>query len=179
LANREPTKIAFEDGKALRVRRLLPPALTEVDRATEDAIASVLLTPYRALALAVQEAHRNFVTYAQIAALAQPTVVRRQAEDLARNELVRAASLRRARRRAYHAERPSDLPAPTTLAEFRLSAAAWEAETSGPDQARRLEEVFEKYLSVAEHATDEAVLVEAQARAVDVLRRMLAAKTTS
>ena len=60
-------------------------------------------------------------TFAHIAAgLVGPADVRRDAEALARNELVRTAALRGARRRAYHAERPSGMPAPATLAELHV-----------------------------------------------------------
>ena len=113
---------------------------------------SALLTPYRALALAVEEAQRNFRTFAHIAALAEPADVRHEAEHLARNELTRAAALRGARRRAYHAERPSDMPTPATLAELRVLSATWEPAAGAPDEAKQLEQAFEKYLSVAERA---------------------------
>jgi len=108
LGQRKPPEIAPSNGDAERVQRLLPLALAYP--ATEDGMHSALLTPYRALALAVQEAQQSFAAYAQIAALAQPSAVRQQAENLARKELARAAALRGARRRAYHAERPSALP---------------------------------------------------------------------
>src|SRR6185369_15261290 len=118
LARRESADGELNDGEAERVRRLLPPALAEADAAMEGAIASALLTPYRALALAVEEAQRNFRIFAHIAALAGSEDVRRDAEHLARNELGRAAALRGARRRAYHAERPSGMVTPATLAEL-------------------------------------------------------------
>lgn len=176
LGKRERAEIAPSNGEAERVQRLLPLALANPAAAMENAMRSALLTPYRALALAVQEAQQSFAAYAQIAALAQPSAVRQQAENLARKELARAAALRQARRRAYHAERPSDLPAPSTLAQLRALIPLWEAgtETGAPDQARRLAEAFERYLSVAERTENEEVLVEAQARATETLRRMLA-----
>lgn len=173
LAKREPTDTGLNDGDAERVRKILPPILAEADAAMEEAMCSALLTPYRALALAVQEAQRNFRTFTHIAALAELADVRRQAEDLARNELVRAATLRRARRRAYHVERPSNAPAPVTLAELHMLSATWEPAVGASDEARRLEQAFENYLAVAEHARDEAVLAEAQARAAAILHRML------
>jgi hypothetical protein len=140
----------------------------------EGAIGSALLTPYRALALAVDEAQRNFRTFAHIAALAEPADVIRDAERLARNELGRATALRAARRRAYHAERPSDMPALATLAELHAFSARWEPVAGAPDEAKQLEQAFEKYLAVAERARDEAVLAEAQARAAEMLHRILA-----
>jgi len=41
-------------------------------------------------------------------------------------------------------------------------------------KAQRGAQAFERYLSVAEHAMNEEMLTEAQARAAEVLRRMLA-----
>jgi hypothetical protein len=55
LAERQPAAGELNDREAETVRRLLPPALAEADAAMEEAIGSALLTPYRALALAVQE----------------------------------------------------------------------------------------------------------------------------
>jgi hypothetical protein len=173
LAKREPADAALKDGDAEKVQGLLPPAFAEADSAMEEAMRSALLTPYRALALAVEEAQRNFRTFAHIAALAEPAHVRQAAERLARNELMRAAALRGARRRAYHAERPSGLPAPATLAELHVLSARWEPAAGAPDEAKQLEQAFEKYLAVAERARDEAVLAEAQARAAEILHRIL------
>lgn len=174
LAKREQADAASsKDGDAERVRGLLPIAFAEADSAMEEAMRSALLTPYRALALAVEEAQRNFRTFAHIAALAEPADLRHEAEHLARNELTRAAALRGARRRAYHAERPTDIPTPATLAELRVLSATWEPAAGAPDEAKQLEQAFEKYLSVAERARDEAVLAEAQARAAEILHRML------
>jgi hypothetical protein len=81
--------------------------------------------------------------------------------------------LRGARRRAYHAERPSGMPAPATLPELHALSATWEPVAGAPDEAKQLEQAFEKYLTVAEHARDEAVLAEAQVRAAEILHRML------
>jgi hypothetical protein len=173
LARRESADSELSYGEAERVRKLLPLTLAEVDAATEGAIGSALLTPYRALALAVGEAQRHFRIFAHIAALAGPADVRRDAERLARNELGRAAALRGARRRAYHAERPSGVPVPATLAELHALSAPWEPVAGAPGEAKQLEQAFEKYLSVAERARDEAVLAEAQARAAEMLHRIL------
>ncbi len=174
LAKHEPAD-GGSGGEAERVRRLLPPALADADPAIEEARHSALLTPYRALALAVREAQRNFRAYAHVSALAQRADARRQAEGLAHSELVRAAALRRARRRAYHAERPRDAPMPATVAELRVLQTTWEPSIGAPYEARRLEQAFEKYLAVAEFARDEAVLAHAQARAAEILSRLLRA----
>src|SRR5262249_34905753 len=120
LAERDLAVTASKDGDAERVQRLLPPAFAKADAAMEEAMRSALLTPYRVLALAVDEAQRNFHTFVHIAALTEPADVRGAAEGLARKELVRACALRGARRRAYHAERPSGMPAPASLAELHM-----------------------------------------------------------
>ena len=132
----------------------------------EEAIGSALLTPYRALALAVQEAQRNFRTFAHIAALVGPADVRRDAEALARNELVRAATLRGARRRAYHAERPSGMPAPATLPELHALSATWEPVAGAPEQQAGA--AFPGGSCGGRALGDEAVLAEAQVRAAEV-----------
>jgi hypothetical protein len=136
LAKRKPDHTGLNDGEAKRVRKLLPPALAEADAAMGEAMRSALLTPYQAIALAVQEAQRNFRTFAHIAALAEPADVRWEAEGLARNELARAAALRGARRRAYHAERPSEMPAPATLAELHVLSARWEPVAGAPGRGK-------------------------------------------
>jgi rubrerythrin len=63
-----------------------------------------LLTPYRALGVAVHNEERAFGFYSHVAASTEDEAVRRQAEAFAREELGHAAWLRQKRRRAYHAE---------------------------------------------------------------------------
>ena len=63
-----------------------------------------LLTPYRALGVAVHNEERAFGFYSYVAANTEDEAVRRQAEAFAREELGHAAWLRQERRRAYHAE---------------------------------------------------------------------------
>jgi hypothetical protein len=163
------------DGVAARVRAVLPPGLADLGAATEEAMRSALLTPYRALAAAVRETGRRFAAFAQIAAAATAPDVRTRAEELARGELARAAALRKARRRAYHAERPAEQQAPATVETLRNLGAAWEQGTEGGSAHRRQRaaEAFERYLWVAEHAPDERVISEAQARAAAMLERIL------
>lgn len=81
----------------------LPP---EIGASWEEAQNSALLTPYRALAIAVVNEERAFALYSYIAAHAADPEVQRQAEALAGEELAHATELRVRRRRAYHREHP-------------------------------------------------------------------------
>lgn len=81
----------------------LPP---ELGASWEEARNSSLLTPYRALAIAVVNEERAFALYSYLAAQATDPEVARQAEAMAREELAHAAELRVRRRQAYHREHP-------------------------------------------------------------------------
>lgn len=98
----------------------LPP---ELSSSWDEVRHSQLLTPYRALAIAVTNEERAFAVYSYLAAQAEEPEVARQAESLAREELAHAAQLRVRRRRAYHSAHPERRrprrPAPETLAELR------------------------------------------------------------
>lgn len=85
----------------------LPPELGD---SWDDAQHSTLLTPYRAIAIAVTNEERAFVLYSYIAANAEEPDVARQAESLAREELTHAAALRVRRRQAYHHAYPGRRP---------------------------------------------------------------------
>jgi rubrerythrin len=71
----------------------------------DEITGSVLLTPYRAFAVAVENEQRAFALYAYLAAHADNAQVRAEAEKLGAEELRHAALFRRWRRRAYHRER--------------------------------------------------------------------------
>jgi rubrerythrin len=66
--------------------------------------ASRLTTPYRALAMAVQNEERAFAFWSYVAASAQDAEIKRTAEAMAREELGHVSTLRKERRRAYHRE---------------------------------------------------------------------------
>jgi rubrerythrin len=85
----------------------LPP---EIGASWNDVEHSLLLTPYRALAIAVTNEERAFALYSYVAAAADDPAVARQAESLAREELAHAAELRVRRRRAYHRAAPGAAP---------------------------------------------------------------------
>ncbi|MCR6630563.1 MAG: ferritin family protein [Magnetospirillum sp.] len=88
----------------------------------EGGLAS--LTPYRALGLAVANEERAFAFYTYLAALAEHPDIQRRAEALAREELNHLQTLRRMRRRAFHAQRGAQggeregLPRPRDSAHF-------------------------------------------------------------
>lgn len=71
----------------------------------DEISGSVLLTPYRAFAVAVENEERAFSFYAYLAAHAESGQIRAEAEKLGAEELRHAALLRQWRRRAYHRER--------------------------------------------------------------------------
>jgi rubrerythrin len=108
------------------------PAPEDLD---DDEVGSLLLTRYRALALAVRGEERAFAFYSRVAAAASDQDVRGLAEDLARDELAHAALLRRERRKAWRAERPDGRPRrppepPASLAELRAIIAETEAKAA-------------------------------------------------
>ncbi|MGE0649315.1 MAG: ferritin family protein [Alphaproteobacteria bacterium] len=73
--------------------------------AEADAGGPHLMTPFRALRLATDAEQRAFQYYIDIAAHATDDALRRQAEELANEELEHLARIRKERRRAWHAER--------------------------------------------------------------------------
>ena len=80
----------------------------------EEEGSSRVLTPYRALAIAVRNEERAFAFYSYVAAEARDEPMRKFAEELAKDELEHAFLLRRERRKAYREKgRPeaSQLPA--------------------------------------------------------------------
>jgi rubrerythrin len=76
----------------------------------DEVAGSALLTPYRALAVAVTNEERAFAFYAYVAAQAPRPEIAAAAEHLAREELRHAVALRQMRRRAYHRERGGKPP---------------------------------------------------------------------
>ncbi|MGE5767309.1 MAG: ferritin-like domain-containing protein [Bacteroidota bacterium] len=107
----EDHHVAMVAGLAERLHRRVPPAERftwrlppEVAESWDAVEHSTLLTPYRALAIAVTNEERTFALYSYVAAHAEDVEVARQAEALAREELSHAAELRVWRRRAYRRE---------------------------------------------------------------------------
>ncbi|MCA6107088.1 ferritin-like domain-containing protein [Bradyrhizobium cenepequi] len=86
------------------------PETFDVEAMTEIK-ASRLITPYRALAMAVRNEERAFAFWSYIAAFTADLEIRKAAEAMAREELVHVATLRKERRSAYrreHKERTSE-----------------------------------------------------------------------
>jgi rubrerythrin len=84
------------------VRWQAPEALD--NEAEAEIKASRLVTPYRALAIAVRNEERAFAFWTYVAAFADDSEIKQAAETMAREELGHVAILRKERRRAYHEE---------------------------------------------------------------------------
>jgi len=65
---------------------------------------SRLMTPYRALAMAVRNEERAFAFWSYLAAYSKDSEIKQAAEAMAREELGHVSTLRKERRRAYHKE---------------------------------------------------------------------------
>jgi rubrerythrin len=103
------------------IRWQLPETFDDEGIATAD---PRLLSAYRALATAVRNEERAFAFWTYVAAQAGTPEIRQAAEAMAREELWHVSTLRRERRRAFHAER---------------SAWGGPPEHEGADQAAALE----------------------------------------
>lgn len=79
--------------------------------AAADLRNSRLMTPYRALAMAVRNEERAFAFWSYLAAYADDPEIKKAAEAMAGEELGHVATLRKARRRAYHQEHDASRPA--------------------------------------------------------------------
>jgi len=118
----------------------LPPQLA----ASWDEVAgSALITPYRALAIAVRNEERAFSMYSYMAAHAGDPAVAGEAEKLAMQALQHAVLLRRWRRSAYHLGLPrTRQPTVETVEELRTFIA--EREAAIADHHRALAEELRK-----------------------------------
>ena len=75
------------------------------DRETAaEIMTSRLMTPYRALSMAVRNEERAFAFWSYVAGFAEDPEIKQTAEAMAREELGHVATLRKERRRAYHSE---------------------------------------------------------------------------
>lgn len=98
-------------------------------------IAPELLSAYRAFSMAVRNEERAFLFWTYVAAQTDQDQLRVAAEQMAREELGHLTTLRRERRRAFHAERdagakslPLDLPELEEKFADQLYAAAGDAD---------------------------------------------------
>jgi rubrerythrin len=103
-----------------------------VDAEADAAIrTSRLMTPYRALSIAVDNEERAFAFWSYLAAFAEDPRIKRAAEDMAREELGHVATLRKERRLAYHRERDQrKMPPESSGAADQVDAAALERRLS-------------------------------------------------
>jgi rubrerythrin len=90
----------------------------------EDVGRSRIVTPYRMLSIAVRNEERAFAFWSYVSAHADDRDVRREAEQMAHEELVHVARLRKLRRLAFHAERRDALNLPQETDAFPGAAAA-------------------------------------------------------
>ncbi|QFI77410.1 ferritin family protein [Bradyrhizobium betae] len=74
------------------------------EEAATEVKTSRLITPYRALAMAVRNEERAFAFWSYLAAYSDDLEVKKASEAMAQEELGHVATLRRERRRAYHHE---------------------------------------------------------------------------
>ena len=133
---------------------------------TAEIKTSRLITPYQALAVAVQNEERAFAFWSYMAAFAKDPNIKTAAEGMAHEELGHVATLRRERRRAYHREHPrkSDGAAQRSagvtedkmdarMLELRLAAQLTDLEHHDWEAAgNRLRELREETLGMAEEA---------------------------
>ena len=118
-------------------------ALPRTFAGEDEATAAALLSAYRTLSIAVRQEERAFAFWTYVAAQSDDPALRGLAETFARQELIHAAKLRQARRRAFHAER-DQRPPPARDAE----AGSTPAGTRG--HAARLEAGFAAFCIAAE-----------------------------
>ncbi|MEY9184824.1 rubrerythrin [Bradyrhizobium sp. USDA 326] len=138
------------------------PAALPPDAAAEVK-TSRLMTPYRALAMAVRNEERAFAFWSYLAAYSHDSEVKKASEAMAKEELGHVATLRKERRRAYHHEHErssaetSAVPRPPQIdaqrLELRLAAqlADMEQRLSGP-AAVRIRDIRQQAIEMADAA---------------------------
>ena len=87
--------------------------------------SSSLMTPYRALSMAVRNEERAFAFWSYVAAHAGQGELKRAAETMARQELEHVAKLRKERRRAYHEERRRERLSGDAITSAEIDAGIW------------------------------------------------------
>ena len=90
--------------------------------ATAEISASNLMTPYRALAMAVRNEERAFAFWSYLAAYSGDPEIKEASEAMAKEELGHVAMLRKERRRAYHGEHDRAQADDTRLPAERVGA---------------------------------------------------------
>jgi rubrerythrin len=132
---------------------------------TTELKASRLMTPYRALAIAVRNEERAFAFWSYLAAYSEEAEIRKAAEAMAREELVHVSMLRKERRRAYHLEHDRKDESDSAheamkrvnarRLELRLAAQLADIERSlAKPAADRARELLDETMKMAEQAGD-------------------------
>lgn len=119
---------------------------------TFEADDPLILTPYKALAIAVRNEERAFSFFTYLAALAPNDHVRSLAESMAREELAHVAELRAMRRRAFQSHPPDDLA--ERVAAAATSVAALERAAGGLENGS--EELYDLAAREMSQAGDQA-----------------------
>jgi rubrerythrin len=125
------------------------------DISLEEIAQSSLMTPYRALALAVRHEQRSFAFWSYVAAHAEGEI-KEAAERMALEELEHVSLLRRERRKAFHSDRRATTAEAVTLSV--LAAAE-----------RRLARLIDERYARMPQTTDIAALAAASRNAADRL----------
>jgi len=132
------------------------------ENAAIEVKTSRLMTPYRALAMAVRNEERAFAFWSYLAAYSEDSEIKKASETMAKEELGHVAMLRKERRRAYHREFDRKLGDEPDRAvsrvdarrlELRLAAqlADLESRLAGP-AALRAKELLDQTMGMAEEA---------------------------
>jgi rubrerythrin len=132
--------------------------------AAAEVKTSRLMTPYRALAMAVRNEERAFAFWSYLAAYSGDPEIKKASEAMAREELGHVAALRKERRRAYHREHAREpatgsgtakLPIDARKLELRLADKLGDLERhiSGPAVVR-VRELRDETAGMADVATE-------------------------
>jgi len=92
------------------------------EEAATEVKTSRLITPYRALAMAVRNEERAFAFWSYLAAYSDDPEIKKASEAMAKEELGHVAVLRRERRRAYHAEQEREGTKGSPVAAAQIDA---------------------------------------------------------
>ena len=158
------------DPDPARIRWELPETFDDEGAATTD---PKLQGAYRALSMAVRNEERAFAFWSYVAAHAQAPEIQRAAETMAHEELGHVATLRRERRKAFHAERGQQRSG-SMVEDSRADLAALErrlADLLGPLAAKVPPEEGARLKSFANEARHHAQELEQVAIAVPSGRR--------
>jgi hypothetical protein len=120
-----------------------------------------LLSAYRSLSMAVRNEERAFAFWTYVAAYAKDREIRRAAETMAGEELNHVATLRRERRRAYHADRaaaprrktPDALEEMAALERHLAERLRLRAAAAQSMKAARLQKLAREAIAIAEELT--------------------------